>query len=225
MVLGIMQPYFLPYIGYFQLIHCVDKFVIYDDVNYIKGGWINRNIMPLNGTPFLFTLPLIKASQNKMLNQIDIFNATKEKRKMLKTFERGYKKAPEFSNVMPLIKDIMENDENNLSNFIEYSIMRISAYLDIKAEFIKSSSLEKNKAKGQEQIINICKLMGAKKYVNPTGGQSLYNKKDFEKSNIALFFIKMGEVDFKDKYTSILDILFSYNREHIKRQIEKYDLI
>ncbi len=225
MKISIMQPYLFPYFGYFQLIHSVDKFVIYDDVNYIKGGWVNRNTIILNGTPFLFTLPLIKASQNKMLNQIDIFNATNEKRRMLKTFERGYKKAPEFSNVMPVIKDIMENDENNLSIFIEYSLIKISAYLEIQTEFIKSSSLRKNRAKGQEQIINICKLMGAKKYVNPTGGQSLYNKKDFKKSNIDLFFITMGEVDFKNKYTSILDILFLYDKEHIKRQIEKYNLI
>jgi len=225
MVLGIMQPYFLPYIGYFQLIHCVDKFVIFDDVNYIKGGWVNRNIILLNGNPFLFTLPLVKASQNKMLNQIDIFNATKEKRRLLKTFERAYKKAPEFNNIMPLIKDIMENAENNLSSFIEYSLIKITTYLEIQTEFIRSSTLEKNKAKGQEQIINICKLMGAKKYVNPIGGQSLYNNKDFKKSNIDLFFIKMGEVDFTNEYTSILDILFLYSKEHIKLQLEKYDLI
>lgn len=220
-----MQPYFFPYIGYFQLIHCVDKYIIYDDVNYIKGGWINRNNILLNGKPFIFTLPIYKASQNKKLNQLDIFNGPKEKEKMLKTIERGYKKTPEYKNVMPLIKGIMENKENNLSKFVEHSLVKISAYLDIETEFIRSSMLDKIEAKGQAQIINICKLMGAKIYVNAIGGQSLYNKADFKNSNIELFFLKTNDVDFQNKYLSILDILFSYDKKHIINQIKKYSLI
>ena len=74
MTVAIMQPYLFPYIGYWQLIHAVDTFVIFDDVNYIKKGYINRNNILVNGQKQTFTLELMSASQNKLINDIDIGN-------------------------------------------------------------------------------------------------------------------------------------------------------
>ena len=94
MRLAIMQPYFMPYIGYLQLMNAVDKFVLYDDVNYINKGWINRNRILVNGQAYLFTIPLKEASQNRLINEIYLSNDPKWKGKLLKTIEQGYKKAP-----------------------------------------------------------------------------------------------------------------------------------
>lgn len=124
MKLAIMQPYFLPYIGYFQLINAVDTFVLLDDVNYINKGWINRNQLLLNGKAHLFTLPLQKASQNKLINQLELSNETKWKDKLLKTIETAYKKAPQFHLVFPLISQILQYPESNLSLFIHHSIQK-----------------------------------------------------------------------------------------------------
>jgi len=104
-----MQPYFFPYIGYFQLVAAVNKFVIYDDVNFIKRGWINRNNVLINKKSNLFTVPLIKASQNTLINDTKInlkfYNIWKVK--FLRSLEQSYKKAPYFTEVYNLIKNVL----------------------------------------------------------------------------------------------------------------------
>jgi len=104
MKLAIMQPYFLPYIGYFQLINAVDKYVIYDDVNFIKGGWINRNKILLNGAELRINLPIEGASSFKKINEI---NVGKNRDKLILTVNQAYKKAPYYNDVFPLLLDIM----------------------------------------------------------------------------------------------------------------------
>ena len=99
MKIGIMQPYFFPYIGYWQLLNAVDKYVIYEDVNYIKGGWINRNRILINGEAKYFNVQLKDASPNKKINEIHVSNDAITKRKMLNTLEMNYKKAPYFNEV------------------------------------------------------------------------------------------------------------------------------
>ena len=93
---AVMQPYLFPYIGYFQLINAVDTFVVYDDVNYIKKGWINRNSILVNEKPFLFTVDLKEVSQNKLINEITIDENSNWKKNILRTIELSYKKAPFF---------------------------------------------------------------------------------------------------------------------------------
>ena len=104
MKIAIMQPYFFPYLGYWQLMNIVDKFVIYDDVNYIKRGWINRNRILVEGKPFYIHVPVMKASQNKIINEMEVFVDSSLRKKELKTIELAYKKAPFFDSVYPLIK-------------------------------------------------------------------------------------------------------------------------
>ncbi|MDR6194877.1 WbqC family protein [Siphonobacter sp. SORGH_AS_0500] len=101
MTLAIMQPYLFPYIGYFQLLNAVDKFVIYDDVAFINRGWINRNSILNNGKAQLFTVPLKEASQNKLIHEISIDTDQKWRDKLLKTIQQNYKKAPHFAAVFP----------------------------------------------------------------------------------------------------------------------------
>ena len=142
--IGIMQPYFLPYLGYWQLINIVDKYVIYDDVNFIKKGWINRNRILINKQSNWFTLKLSDASQNKKINEVFVLDHKNYFNKLIRTVYENYKKAPYFNDVFPLINDIIENPERNLAKYLEFSIKKICDYLEIKTELIISSDLEKN---------------------------------------------------------------------------------
>ena len=203
-----MQPYFLPYIGYWQLINLVDQFVIYDDVDFIKGGYINRNSLLVNKSNFLFTLSLKKSSTNKKINEIFLGDINF---KILKTIKQSYKKAPFFNDVFPLIEDIFCYEEKNLALFISYSLKKMSKFLNIDTDFIFSSSLNYNKESSAEnKVINICKILNSNNYVNSYGGLFLYNKENFIKQNIVLSFLKTNKYSyrqFKNPFVSNLSII------------------
>ena len=229
MKLAIMQPYFLPYIGYWQMIKAVDTYVIYDDVNFIKGGWINRNKMLLNGKGFMFNLLLKGASPNKLINEVMVdTNQTK----LLKTINSAYTKAPFYKEVMPLTEKILTFGETNLGVFIGHSIVEISKYLNLSTRFLYSSQIEKNcSLKAQEKIIHICERLGATHYYNAIGGMELYSKVDFEKRGIELKFLKTNFVEYKQsdkefvKWLSILDIMMFNPVEEINKMLGKYELV
>jgi len=179
MKLGIMQPYFFPYIGYFQLINAVDKFVIYDDVNYIKQGWINRNRILLNGQPHYITINLNDASSFKKINEIEI-NFNFNPSKLLKTLQQCYKKAPYFNEIYPLIEKVLFFEERNLAKFTTNSLKLICEYLNINSAFeISSQHNIGRKLRGEYRVIEICKYFGAEEYINAIGGVNLYNKEEF----------------------------------------------
>jgi hypothetical protein len=225
-----MQPYFLPYIGYFQLINAVEKYVIYDDVQYIKGGWINRNRLLLNGNGFMFNLILSGASRNKLINEIAVFG---NHCKLLKTIELAYKKTPFYFLVFPLIENILNHENKNLAEYIGNSLIKIAAYLNLKTEFIYSSEIKaKNSSlKGQEKIINICSILNATEYINAIGGQELYDKTEFERHNIKLSFLKTHPIEYKQfknvfiPNLSILDVMMFNSVEEINEMLDKYELI
>lgn len=232
MKLGIMQPYFLPYLGFWQLINAVDKYIIYDDVNYIKGGWINRNSILVNKKANLFTIPLAGASPNLLINEINISFNEKNKVKLLKTIDASYRKAPYFSDVYPIIKSIIMYDEENLAKYLFNSITLICSYLEIKTELLISSDIVKVDSKrGKDKVIHICELMGATEYYNAIGGKSLYNYEEFEKHDITLKFVETREVQysqFADEYKpnlSILDVLMMNSKETCKKFLNSYKLI
>lgn len=230
---AVMQPYLFPYIGYFQLIKAVDIFVLYDDVNYINRGWINRNRILLNGEPHLFTIPLSKASQNKLINEIEIQDNQEAKIKLLKLIQHAYSKAPYFDDVYLLIENILNYQEKNLSRFIENSIKKISEYIGISTAIMISSKLKKNNAlKGQEKIINICKILGSDCYINPIGGVHLYDENQFSDENIVLKFIKPKEIHYRQfklnqhiPNLSIIDVLMFNSKSDISNFILHYQLI
>jgi len=229
MKLAIMQPYFLPYIGYFQLIKAVNLFIIYDDVQFIKGGWINRNYILSNRNKSMFNLILKGASANKLINEISVQT---DQNKLLKTIYHSYKKAPYFEFIYPLIKNILDFEDKNLAKFIGNSIIHICNYLKIDTEIIYSSSMEKNnELKGQEKIIHICKLLNADTYINAIGGQDLYDKESFKKACIDLKFIKNNSTpytQFKNEFIpwlSIIDVMMFNSVDEINKMLDNYELI
>jgi hypothetical protein len=229
MKLAIMQPYLFPYIGYFQLINLVDKFVIYDDVNYINKGWINRNNIIINKQKSLFTISLAGASQNKLINEIEISDSFK---KLLRTLHYSYSKAPYFRQTSELLNKIVSFENRNLSLFITNSLEAILDYLDITTEILFSSDLNKDSGlKGQDKIMSICKELKAETYVNPSGGIDLYDQDYFNINGVDLFFIK-AECSPYNQFSlefepclSILDVMMHNSPKNIKQMLNDFVLL
>jgi len=228
MKIGIMQPYLFPYLGYFQLIAAVDKFIIYDDVNFIKQGWINRNNILLDGKPFLFTLDLRGASSFKKINEITRGNNGK---KIIKTIYLAYSKAPFFDDIFPIIKAVFESEEKNLALFVSNSITKLVEYMGINTEILSSFSLVKNNSiQGKHKVLEICSIMGATHYINSIGGRNLYSKKEFELHNIILNFLSPKAIEYKQfnldfvPSLSVIDVLMFNSKDNIKHLLKEYDL-
>jgi len=230
---AIMQPYFMPYIGYFQLINAVDKFVIYDNIKYTKKGWINRNRILVNGKDQYISLPLKKDSDYLNINERELSDSwVNERRKLLNKLKASYAKSPFYSSVNILIEDILNHSEKNLFNFIFNSIQKVCYYLDIETPLVKSSSLEiGNSLKGSLKVIEICNCLKSNYYLNPIGGINLYNKDEFLINYIELSFLKSDEIiynQFKNNFIpflSIIDILMFNSKSDIRVFLNKYSLI
>jgi hypothetical protein len=232
MKLGIMQPYLFPYIGYFQLINAVDKFVIFDDVNYINRGWINRNRILLNGREHTFTIPLDKASQNKLICEIELSPNDKWKMKLLKTVTTAYKKTPEFNMAYPVLESIIDFENRNLSIFITNSLDRICNYFNIKTQIIPSSlKYNTTQLKGQNKILEICCAEQATIYINPIGGIEIYQKKAFEEKQIKLVFLKSKQINYDQfrneflPFLSIIDVMMFNTKDKISGYLKEFEFV
>lgn len=233
MKLGIMQPYFFPYIGYYQLINAVDKYIIIDDVNFIKGGWINRNRILVNKQPKYINLPLKGGSRHRHINELEVSSDRSFYQKNLRNLSIHYKKAPYFEEVYPLLEEIMLFEESNLAKWLENSIRKVCNYLDINTPIIVSSNIEKNTdLKCQDKVIDLCKIMEADEYINAIGGQKLYSKDVFMSEGIKLNFLHTNDItynqfskDMIEPNLSIIDVMMFNSKEEIKKMLEEYTLI
>ncbi|MBK2028541.1 WbqC family protein [Francisella noatunensis] len=229
MKVAVMQPYFFAYIGYWQLINAVDVFVIYDDVNFIKKGYINRNNILFNNKPYRITLELLGASQNKLINEIYLGD---NRLNILKIIKQAYSKAPYFRDVYNLLEKIMTDEEKNLGLFLEKLIRNVSSYIGIDTRFIGSSELDKdNNLRGQDKILQICQLLDADVYINAIGGKELYDKQSFFDKSISLNFIESEIVEYPQfgnefcAYLSIVDVLMFNSVSDIKEMLGNYILV
>ncbi|GAB3182068.1 WbqC family protein [Telluribacter humicola] len=232
MTIAIMQPYFLPYIGYYQLIKAVDKFVMYDDVNFINRGWINRNNMLVGGKAHLFTIPLKDASQNKLINEVALADDAQWRKKLLKTIQQSYQKAPCFKGVFPIIENIVNYTTESISELALQGLVQVNTYLGITTEIIPSSTVYANsELKGQDRILDICQKENATRYINPIGGMELYDKRKFEGEGIELYFIKSlphSYPQFKNDFVpwlSMLDVLMFNEVSTVHELLTAYELI
>jgi hypothetical protein len=232
MKIAIMQPYFFPYIGYFQLINAVDKFVILDDVNFIMRGWINRNRILVNSQDSFIIIPLRQASQNKLINETFISDDSKWQSKLLRSIELAYKHAPQFNSVFPLIANIIQNPEKNISIFIHHSLLSLTQFLGIQTQIITSSSnYNNNQLKAQERIIDICFKEKAVQYINPCGGIDLYSNEVFKKHQIELRFLKTLPFEYKQfsgefiPSLSIIDVMMFVEKREVISALNLYSYI
>jgi hypothetical protein len=231
--IAIMQPYFFPYIGYFQLINAVDEFIIYDNIQYTKKGWINRNRILVNGKDQLFTLPIKKDSDYLNVLERTISETwVKERIKLINIIQSSYVKAPYFKEVNELIKDCLLDNENNLFKFLLNVLTKINNYLDISTPVIISSDIKINHSlKSQDKVLSICGEQKANAYINAIGGIELYDKEVFLNKNITLNFIKSENIEYKQfnnkfiPWLSIIDVMMFNSVEDIKKYLNSYTLV
>lgn len=228
-----MQPYFFPYIGYFQMIKSVETFVFYDDVNYINRGWINRNKILFNGKELLITLPLKEASQNRMIKDIETDRLDKWKTKTLKTIQLSYSKAPYFEEVYNIIKSCLDSSDGYVSTIASSSIIQVSNYLKLNTSF-EVSSVKYADTKGLDRanrLVEICKRNNATMYINAIGGADLYEKNFFKNYAIELAFIKPKPIiynQFKNDFVpwlSIIDVLMFNSIQEVQIMLNHHELI
>lgn len=230
--IAIMQPYFLPYLGYWQLISCVETFVVYDDIEFTKKGWIHRNRYLNHGKDQLFTLPLKKDSDYVDIVQRELADSwSKERLKLIRKVEGAYKKAPYFKEGMNIFQECLSCNEKNLFGFILNSIKVVGGRLGIDTDLVISSEIGSTKGlKGQDRVISICKNLGMTEYVNPIGGRGIYSKEKFAKEGLNLKFHKMNNVVYEQigsdffANLSILDLLMFVGVEGVKRQLSNFEI-
>jgi hypothetical protein len=229
---AIMQPYFLPYIGYFQLIAAVNLFILYDNIKYTKKGWINRNRFLSNGTDVTFSLPLKGDSDLLDIRERDLasdFNCDK----LINQLAGAYRKAPHFKDAFPLIEQILRQKENNLFQFIYHSIVLVCRHIGISTEIRISSDIPIDHAlKNQDKVIALCKAVGTNVYINAIGGIDLYSKDDFRSHCIELKFVRSKPFMYRQfgddfvPWLSIVDVLMFNSRETIGETVySNYELI
>jgi hypothetical protein len=213
MKIAIMQPYFLPYIGYFQLIEAVDLFVIYDNIKYTKKGWINRNRFLLNGCDCVFTVPLRKDSDALDVNERAVA-ASFDRGKLLRQLREAYRRAPHFDEAFPVIEKAIMSHRENLFEFIHDSVVEVCRFLGIRSRIVPSSSLAVDPAlDAQDRVLALCKAAGAGVYVNATGGRKLYSRAEFDKCGVELQFLESRAVTYRQfgepfvPWLSIVDVM------------------
>lgn len=233
MKVAMMQPYLFPYLGYFQLVNAVDVFIFADDVNFIKGGFVNRNKILFHNEEWYLTIPCLQ-SQNKYIKEIQIYKETKGYPKnILRTIQQTYAKAPFFADVFPMLETIFHSEVESISTLAATSVELVSKYLEINVDF-KFSSVSFSHTKGQDRstrLISITKELGGDTYMNPIGGAKIYDKDFFESQGIKLDFLESEAItypQFKDNFIpnlSIIDVLMFNSIEDVNKLLTKYRLI
>lgn len=228
-----MQPYLFPYIGYFQLINCVDLFVLLDDVNYIMRGYINRNTLMINGKKYRFTVPVEKASQNKLIMDSNFCEDETTVKKILTGIEQGYCKTKHYNDVFPLIETVLLSKDKDITSTVELSIKLFFDYIKKEINIIRSSSIDNEMGlKSADRIVDICRKLGADTYINPQGGRTLYSWEFFHEKNIELRFLDVNfdgikYKQFSDKFEdslSIIDIMMNCEIDEINCFLKEYTL-
>lgn len=226
-----MQPYFLPYLGYWQLLAAVDRFVVYDNIEYTKKGWINRNRFLRNGADATFTLPLKKGSDFLDVRErslADDFNPAT----LLNPFRESYRKAPFFDAVFPMIETIVTAAPRNLFEYLLNSLVMTAAYLEIKTPIIVSSTVPvDHRLKAGDKVLAVCGALGANRYLNTIGGRTLYEADAFAAAGVELKFIQSRPVmypQFGQPFVpglSILDVMMFNSPDTVRRLLGEYDLL
>ncbi len=228
-----MQPYVFPYVGYFCLINASDVFVFLDDVNYIKRGWINRNRILIDGKPFTFTIPVVSASQNKLINEIKIYSLEKFRNNFLKQLKHSYKLAPHFDSGMDYVCRVLDTESDSLSSLAIRSIEIFCEHIELNKKFLRASIEFPNleNLNGVDRLVNITKLLESKQYNNLIGGKQLYSMNYMSKSNVNLNFIDFTPISYRqvgaDKFCeklSIIDVLMNNSVDEIKKMVRKYGI-
>jgi hypothetical protein len=231
MTLGIMQPYFMPYLGYFALIKHVDQFILFDTPQFIRHGWIERNkVLKPNGEPLYIKVPLQKHSRDTSINEVVIKNEENWKRKIMAQLVPYKKKAPHYSEVTALLNDIFDIETNSIVTLNFIALQKICTYLDIQTPIKIWSEMDveiESVNAPDEWALNICKAMGADSYYNPPGGKEFFDANKYIAAGVDLNFLEIKQTPYKQlnnefvPYLSIIDVLMFNDKESVTQMLEQ----
>ncbi len=220
-----MQPYFLPYIGYFQLVSAVDLFVVYDNIKFTKKGWINRNRLLQNGAAATFTLPLKKGSDSLEVREREL-SADFDRDKLLRRFEGAYRRAPHFARTFPLLESVVRHPDSNLFGYLHHALVRTCRHLGLSTEIKRSSEIAADHSlKNQDRVLAVCAAVGARTYVNAIGGAELYSKEAFRARGVELKFVRAKPFEYPQfgaafaPSLSIVDVLMFNPLDAVRRAV------
>ncbi|WP_374691552.1 WbqC family protein [Accumulibacter sp.] len=231
MRLAIMQPYFMPYIGYWQLIAAVDRMIVLDDVAFIRRGWINRNRILVAGAPHRFSLPLRQASQNRPINEIELASDPSWWQRFRSTLAQSYRRAPFYEETQAFLEPIVSNGRGPLLPFLLRSISTVATHLEIDTPVLTSSAIDpERRSRGQERILALCANTGAAEYLNLPGGRALYDPVLFRQSGTELRFLVPRERPYPQigggwsPWLSIIDLLMHLGRQATRAELARCDI-
>lgn len=230
-----MQPYFLPYLGYFQLINAVDVFVVYDNVEFSRKGWFHRNRLLFDGQVEMFTINLVKDSDylDVVDRRVSDVYMERDRHKILRKVKQYYRRAPHFDEVFPFLESVFMFDSTNLFQYIHNAIVETCRFLQIKTKILVSSTLSVDHSlRNKYRIFEIAKFMNVAHYVNPIGGQTLYNVEDFASHGVKLSFLRphlrpypqVGDGEFVPSL-SIIDVIMNLDLSEVQARINEYELV
>jgi len=229
------QPYLFPYIGYFQLIRAVDVFVIYDDVNFIRQGWINRNRILLDGQPRLFSVPIADESSFREIRKTVVSSGEypRWRKGFFGTLEHAYRRATYYAAVMSLLDGVFTESVSTIGELARSSMLSVCAYLGIDTQIRESSSMYGNRDLHKaDRLYDICRREGADTYVNSIGGTELYSREEFARHGISLKFLRPRDIVYGQfpgkpfvRNLSIIDVMMFNSVSDIRLMLDQYDLI
>jgi len=226
-----MQPYFLPYIGYWQLLSAVDRFIVYDNIQYTKKGWINRNRFLRDGADAYFTVPLKKGSDFLTIGERFVADDF-DRAKLLNQLNEAYRKSPQFAAVFPLVEAMVRSNLTNLFAFLVHSIDVTARYLEISTPIVVSSTLPiDHTLRGAAKVLALCEASGADHYLNAIGGQSLYSSDTFQQRGVTLQFLRTRPIEYPQlgrsfvPNLSILDVLMFNSKDAVRGMLTEYDVV
>jgi hypothetical protein len=234
MKLGIMQPYFFPYIGYISLIKHVDEFILLDEVQFIRHGWIERNriLKPIEGWQY-FQVPLKKHNRETKIKDVVIDNQQNWKKKILAQIIHYRKKAPYYFQIIDMLNGFFAREYDDIVSLNNFALITVCDYLGIctpiKVFSYINIQLDQINA-SDEWALNICKSMNADEYWNPPGGIDLFDKSKYQANNIKLFFQKCAIREYDQKRAnfepglSIIDVMMFNDPIVINQMLDDYEL-
>jgi hypothetical protein len=233
MIVSIMQPYFFPYIGYFQLMAACDLFVVFDDAQYINRGWVNRNRILIDGSPQWITMPVATASHDLPILQRQYLPQDRMATRLPQRISGAYRPSPHFVGTMRLVEEILAFPQANVADFNINLLRKLSAHLGIDTPIVRTSEMNKDDTfvGGERRVIDICSRLGATAYVNPIGGRTLYSGESFASNGIDLCFLSCEAPPYPQfgsifvPALSIIDVLMFNDIPAIGRMLREYRLL
>lgn len=227
--IAIMQPYFLPYIGYWQLMDAADEMILHDNVQFPKGGWVNRNQLLVKDVARIFTLPLRKTSHKTLIGELQLAEHIEQSnRKVLRMIHQNYRRAPYFDAGMGVAESCFGYISRGLLDCIWHSLEVVRAYLNINTPLRLASEVDIDPSlTGQERVLSLCQACGATDYINPIGGMSLYDRETFSSRGIALHFQRVmtgAYPQFGDGFVdrlSVLDEIMFNSPEQLRARLQQ----